>query len=100
MKPQEKPKGKVIKAQRLSSVLQDVVSPLQILSVFCYNYPQYTLAEARKLPFKHVQMMLKEARKEQARHYLELTQIAAAPHTKKGQGVKRLVERYKRELNG
>lgn len=94
-----RPEGKVIKAKRISSV-QDVISPLQVLSVFCYYFPQYTLAQARKLPFQHVQLMLQEARKERARHYLELTQIAAAPHTKKGIGIKRLVERYKGQLHG
>lgn len=89
---------KVIYAQKISSVIQDVVTPLQVLSVFCYYFPQYTLSEARKLPFIHVQTMLREARRERAKHYLELTQIVAAPHTKKGKGVKLLVERYKKDL--
>ena len=102
MKPQDKkpPVGKVIKAKRISSVQQDVYSPLKTLSVFCYLFPQYTLSEARKLPAVHVKMMLKEARKEQARNYLELLQISAAPHTKKGEGVKTLSDRYKKELQG
>jgi hypothetical protein len=68
--------------------------------VFCYYFPQYTLSEARKLPAIHINMMLKEARKEQARNYLELLQISVAPHTRKGEGVKSLTDRYKRELHG
>lgn len=38
--------------------------------------------------------MLKVANKEEAKHLFELTQIAAAPHTKKGVGTKKLLEQY------
>jgi N-methylhydantoinase A/oxoprolinase/acetone carboxylase beta subunit len=68
-----------------------------VLATFCYLFPSYTYAEARRLPERRVSTMLKAARREQARQYLELTQIAAAPHSEKGKGVKVLIERYKRD---
>ena len=94
--------GKVIKAQRVSDYTQrknkNSFSALETASLFCYLFPQYTLAEARKLPAVHINKMIKEARREQSRNYLELLQISAAPHTKKGEGVKSLTDRYKKEL--
>jgi len=43
--------------------------------------------------------MLKIAQKQEAKRYYELTQIASAPHTKKGIGVKKLLDRYKRMID-
>jgi len=67
-----------------------------LLAELCYYYPQYTLAAARRLPARDVVLLLKTARKKDSERYLNLTQIAAAPHTKKGQGVKKLLKRYER----
>lgn len=66
-----------------------------ILSLFCYKFPQYTYLEAQKLPFTRILKMLKAAKKEDARFMHELTEIVAAPHTKKGEGVKKMLEYYK-----
>lgn len=68
---------------------------LEMLASFCYHYPAYTFAQARKMPAKRVAMMLKVAQREQAKMYYNLTQIAAAPHTKKGAGVKKLADGFK-----
>lgn len=70
-----------------------------ILSKFCYYYPQYKYHEARKLPFKRITTMLNVAHKERAEMYFELVQIASAPHTKNGIGVKRLLDRYKQIID-
>lgn len=48
------------------------------------------------MPARDVQLLLKVASKQEARKYLALTQIAAAPHTKKGQGVKNLITEFKK----
>lgn len=69
----------------------------RLLAQLCFYYPQYTLQQARRLPYKHVIILLEEAKRMKAREYLELTQIAAAPHTKKGEGYKQLLKRYAQE---
>lgn len=63
---------------------------------FCLYFPQYKYHEARKLPFVRVVKMLKVAERERAFLLFQLTNIAAAPHTKKGSGVKRLLDIFKR----
>lgn len=67
-----------------------------IISLFCYYYQQYKYHEARRLPFKRLIQMLKVARKEYAKQMFDLTQITSAPHTKKGQGVKKLQDYFKK----
>lgn len=67
----------------------------QLLAELCYYYPQYTYAEARLLPAKDVSLLLSTAQKIKAAEMFELTNIAAAPHTKKGEGVKQLLQKYK-----
>jgi hypothetical protein len=71
-----------------------------LLAELCYYYPQYSLAAARRLPAKDVMLLLNTARKKDAERYYNFTQIAAAPHTKKGSGVKSLSKRYRRAMNG
>lgn len=81
-----------IKAKKIP---QKKISNDDLLAKFCYHYQQYKYSEAKKLPYKRVIKMLRVAEKEQARFLFELTQIATAPHTKKGAGVKSLLDRYK-----
>lgn len=74
------------------------VNARELLAELCYYYPQYTLAAARRLPAKDVILLLKVARKKRGEMYLNLTQIAAAPHTKKGMGVKSLTSKYQKVM--
>jgi hypothetical protein len=85
--------GKVVKVQSTSSPVehQDVT---ELLASLCYYYPQYTLSQASKLPLKTVLLLLKVARQHEAVKYHNLTQIAAAPHTNKGAGVRKLSSHY------
>jgi hypothetical protein len=78
----------------VASIPRKKVNARELLAELCFYYPQYTLAAARRLPAKDVMLLLKMARKKKAEEYFNLTQIAAAPHTKKGSGVKRLSSRY------
>lgn len=71
---------------------------VELLASLCYYYPQYTLAAARRLPHKHVILLIKTAQKMEATKYYNLTQIAAAPQTKKGEGVKKLLESYQKQV--
>ncbi len=70
----------------------------EVLAKLCYYYPQYTLRHARKLPYKDVVLLIKQAQKEQATDYYNLTQIAAAPHSDKGKGVKKLLSHFKEKM--
>lgn len=62
----------------------------------CYFYPQYKLAEISKIPARDLYLLIKTAQKMEAIKMFNYTQIAAAPHTKKGGGVKKLAEHFKR----
>jgi hypothetical protein len=66
-----------------------------LLATLCYYYPQYTFAAARKLPYKRVTLLIRTAQRMEAMKYYNLTQIAAAPHTKNGKGVQSLLDRFK-----
>lgn len=95
---------KVLKLQKLpedqSSSTKE--SSLQLLATLCYYYPAYTLATARKLPFKHVVLMIRTARKLEAQKYYNLAQIAGAssPHVKNLQGIKDIAKQFKGIMNG
>lgn len=86
-----------VKAQKIP---QKKISPEQIIALFCYHYQQYTFKQARNLPYKRVVMMLKVAEKEHAKRMFELTRIVAAPHTKKGSGVKSVLSYYESIIKG
>jgi len=89
---------KIIKVKQLQSQKAAGFDSLEILATFCYYFPQYTLQEARSLPYRHINRMLKVAMKHKALEYLNLTQIASAPHTEKGKGVTELINNYKEQL--
>lgn len=76
------------------------INARQLLAELCFYYPQYTLAAARRLPAKDVMLLLKTAMRKDAEYYHHMTQITAAPHTKKGQGVKKLSSRYGKIARG
>ena len=78
------------------SVVPKRESLRELYALVCWYYPQYTLKDVQNLPGRDVQLLLKTASKMEARQYLALTQIAAAPHTKKGQGVKNLITEFKK----
>ena len=75
---------------------EDTTSYREIWATVAYYYPQYTLKEASKLPARDIKLLIKTAKKLEAQKMFNLTQIAAAPHTKKGEGVKKLSEHFKR----
>lgn len=64
---------------------------LRMLASLCYYYPQYTLADARKLPYKRVVLLLKEATRQNAINWHWQTLIAASAQTPKGRGTKNLL---------
>lgn len=86
---------KVIEAQTVPKAGNKDPEWLRILARMCYYYPQYTLAQARRLPARRVRLLLETALQIEAERMYQLTQIAAAPHTKKFQGVKKLTKHFK-----
>lgn len=88
---------KVVSAKPIHSKTK-VQEKREIYAEVCYYYPQYTLEEVAHLPARDISLLLKIAHRQEARKMFNLVQIAASPHTKKGQGVKKLSDYYKKEF--
>lgn len=91
--------GKRISVQKVGAAKGKKFSAEELLAEVCYHYPQYTLDEAARLSYRRVQLLLRVAKKQEAIRMYNLTQIVAAPHTKKGEGVKKLSEHFKKIAN-
>lgn len=89
-----------VTAQKVPKKQSSQSDLLDGLALFCYKFPQYTFAEARKMPYKRILHMLKVAKKEDARTMLELVRIVAAPHSKKGKMVQEMIQYYKGIIEG
>lgn len=88
----------IIKTQKVPQ--KKAESARHVLARFCFYFSAYTYEEARKLPAKQVMMMLRIAEKENARKMYQLTQIVSAPQTKKGTGVKKMLDYFKNIIEG
>lgn len=71
-------------------------SKRELYARVCYLYPQYKLQDVEKMPNRDVLLLLKVANQVEALKMLNLVQISAAPHTKKGAGIKKLTTHFKR----
>ena len=65
-------------------------------ALVCYYYPQYKLEDVEQMPARDVNLLISTAHKQKAIEYMNHVQIAAAPHTKKGEGIKKLIDAYKK----
>lgn len=83
---------------RVQKVPKKTESAEDTLARFCFYFQQYTYKEAQALPFRRVMKLLKIAKRERARQMYELTQIAAAPHTDKGVGVKKMLKYFQEQV--
>lgn len=84
-----------IKVQQVPKSKSDS-SKRSLYARICYFYPQYNLQQASQLPQRDVLLLLKTAEQIEAVRMLNLTQISAAPHTKKGAGVKKLTTHFRK----
>lgn len=91
-------KPKHIVAQSIRKEQSYKATNRELWATICYYYPQYTLEEASRLSIRDIKLLLKIAEKLEAQKMLAFIQIAAAPHTKKGQGVKKLTDYYKKQI--
>lgn len=55
-----------------------------ILSIFCYYFPQYSFQKAKEIPVKRIKLMLKAVRKEQARQMVDMMRVMNGSQSKKG----------------
>ncbi len=85
----------VIEAAKVSSKKTSPNRDLYATVCFYYNY---NLLEASHLPARDIALLIKTARRLEAKRMSDLTQIAAAPHTVKGRGVKKLSAYFKKEM--
>lgn len=69
---------------------------IDLLTRVCYFYPQYDLEAANKLADSQVTALLMQAEKQRAIDLYNMTLIVAAPHTKKGSLVEKLIKQYKK----
>lgn len=69
---------------------------VDLLTRVCYFYPQYTLEAAERLTNSQVMALLVQAEKQKAIEYYNHTLIAAAPYSKKGALVNKLIKNYRK----
>lgn len=83
----------VVKAAKVPT---QKLSKRELYATVCYYYPNYDLRKAQKLPARDISLLVKTAQKIKAMEYYHLTQIAAAPHSKKGKAVSKLTKHFKK----
>lgn len=83
----------VVKAAKIPS---QKLSKRELYATVCYYYPIYNLEKAQKLPARDISLLVKTAQKIKAMEFYNLTQIAAAPSSKKARGVKKLLDHFKK----
>ena len=69
---------------------------VDLLTKVCYFYPQYTLETAELLTDSQVTALLLQAEKQRAIDYYNQLLISAAPHSKKGELVSKLIKQYRK----
>jgi hypothetical protein len=95
----EEKQPKIIKVAQIPKTPQRKTTTDELLATLCYYYPQYTFAEARRLPYKRLLLLLRVARRIESIKMGNLVQIVAAPHFGKGKGVKELAKYFEKMAN-
>ena len=72
----------------------------ELYAMVAFYYPQYTLKQASHLKARDIYLLLKIANKMEAIRNLNMTQIVASPHSKKGASVKKLVDHFNKIIKG
>lgn len=83
---------------QVAKVEQPKANKRELYATVCFYYG-YQLDYVQKLPARDLYLLQKIASKIEANRFLNLTNIAAAPQSKNGAGVKRLLEYYKGVIN-
>lgn len=69
---------------------------VDLITRVCYFYPQYNLETAQELTNAQVTALLLQAEKQRAIEFYNHVLIAAAPHSKKGSLVGKLIKQYRK----
>ncbi len=69
---------------------------VDLITRVCYFYPQYNLDTAQLLTNSQVTALLLQAEKQRAIEFYNHVLIAAAPHSKKGKLVEKLIKQYRK----
>lgn len=73
-------------------------SKRELYATICYHYG-YKLSYVQNLPARDLYLLHNTAIKQEANMFLNLTNITAAPQSKKGQSVKKLIDYYRGVIN-
>lgn len=91
--------GDEIEVKPLKDPTKDDDSETDIVDLItrvCYFYPQYDIESAQKLTNSQVTALLLQAEKQRAIEFYNHVLIAAAPHSKKGKLVDKLIKQYRK----
>lgn len=91
--------GDTVEVKPLQDPTKDDSSETDVVDLItrvCYFYPQYTLETAQELTNSQVMALLIQAEKQRAIEFYNYVLIAAAPHTKKGKLVDKLIKQYRK----
>lgn len=69
---------------------------VDLITRVCYFYPQYNLETAQQLTNSQVTALLLQAEKQRAIEFYNHVLIAAAPHSKKGKLIEKLIKQYRK----
>lgn len=83
-----------VKVAKLTNEADKKNSKRELYAKIAYYYPQYSLKSASELKFRDLKLLLNVAQKQKSIEYLNLTQIVAAPHSRNGAAVKKLLKQY------
>lgn len=89
---------KRVKAKPIRPLRAKASAKRELWATVAYYYPQYSLERASQLSVRDIRLLLKVAKAKEAERMFYLTQIAAAPHTEKGKGVKQLSDYFRKEF--
>ena len=90
--------GDNVEVKPLQNTVSDdsEIDVVDLITRVCYFYPQYTLEAAQELTNSQVAALLIQAEKQRAIELYNHVLIAAAPHSKKGAMVEKLIKQYKK----
>lgn len=72
----------------------------ELYAQVCLYYPQYDLQQASRLTARDLYLLLREAYKREALRNYNTMQIVAAPHSKKGEAIGKLLSHFKEMMKG
>lgn len=89
-----------IKVAKVTSGVSKKATRRELYAQVCLYYPQYTLKEASLLPARDLYLLIGEAYKREALRNYNMMQIVAAPHSKKGEAIGKLLDHFKENMRG